>query len=225
MNNTLLSDYFRRFQYIQFQERINNLDFSIELRYNHNHDQKGRFCSGGGGKMSASEKSTDTQNDLTSSQNSGNIEERPYEIKKSREKRLEIINRGVAEEYPVFSYDTEKNKFPSYSRNIPKEKGFYDVTTHGADTFVDFFGENIDAYTLANIIRNRKDYVKGTNIRLLSCSTGSTENTGNCFAQLLANELGICVKAPTKKIYVFENGNFIVGKRNNGEMKLFYPRN
>lgn len=49
MNNTLLSDYFRRFQYIQFQERINNLDFSIELRYNHNHDQKGRFSSGGGG--------------------------------------------------------------------------------------------------------------------------------------------------------------------------------
>lgn len=75
MNNTLLSDYFRRFQHIQFQERINNLDFPIELRYNHNHDQKGRFCSGGGGRMSASEKSTDTQNDLTSSQNSGIIEE------------------------------------------------------------------------------------------------------------------------------------------------------
>lgn len=75
MNNTLISDYFRRFQYIQFQERINNLDFPIELRYNHNHDQKGRFCSGGGGRMSASEKSTDTQNDLTSSQNSGIIEE------------------------------------------------------------------------------------------------------------------------------------------------------
>ena len=74
MNNTLISDYFRRFQYIQFQERINNLDFPIELRYNHNHDQKGRFCSGGGGgRMSASEKSTDTQNDLTSTQNSGNI--------------------------------------------------------------------------------------------------------------------------------------------------------
>lgn len=164
------------------------------------------------------------KNNLTSFQNNGNIKERPYEIKKSREKRLEIISRGIAEKYPVFSYDTEKNKFPSYSRNIPKEKGFYDVATHGADTFVDFFGENIDAYTLANIIRNRKDYLKGTNIRLLSCSTGNTENTGNCFAQLLANELGVCVKAPTKTIYVFINGKFTVGKRNDGEMKLFYPR-
>lgn len=75
MNNTLLSDYFRRFQYIQFQERINNLDFPIELRYNHNHDQKGRFCSGGGGRMSASEKSTDTQNDLTSTTDNGIIKE------------------------------------------------------------------------------------------------------------------------------------------------------
>lgn len=75
MNNTLISDYFRRFQYIQFQERINNLDFPIELRYNHNHDQKGRFCSGGGGRMSASEKSTDTQNDLTSTTDNGIIKE------------------------------------------------------------------------------------------------------------------------------------------------------
>lgn len=179
------------------------------------------------------EKATDitsiTENNLTSAQNSGNIEKRPYEIKKPREKRLEIIKRGIKEEKPIFSYDTVENKFPSYSKNIPKEEGFYDIVTHGADTFVDFFGEPIDAYTLANIIRNRKDYIKSTNIRLISCSTGNTENTGNCFAQILANELGVIVKAPTQIINVYPNGTFFVDDdadyfNPKGEMKLFYPR-
>ena len=89
---------------------------------------------------------------------------------------------------------------------------------------MDFFGENIDAYTLANIIRNRKDYEKGKKIRLISCSIENTNNTRNCFAQLLTNELGVQVEAPTKKIYVFENGEFTIGRANDGEMKLFYPR-
>lgn len=49
------SDYERRLQYIELQERIDRLDYNIELRYNHNHDEKGRFCSGGGGgRMSSS---------------------------------------------------------------------------------------------------------------------------------------------------------------------------
>ena len=161
---------------------------------------------------------------LDKSAESGIIEKRPYEIAKSREKRLEIIKRGIKEKRPVFSYDTDKNKFPSYSQKVPKKEGFYDVATHGADTFVDFFGENIDAYTLANIIRNRKDYIKGMNIRLLSCSTGNTDNTGNCFAQLLANELGVQVEAPTDILFVFPNGNYHVGVRSDGIMKIFYPR-
>lgn len=43
------SDYERRLQYIELRERL------LELRYNHNHDEKGRFCSGGGGgRMSSS---------------------------------------------------------------------------------------------------------------------------------------------------------------------------
>lgn len=45
------SDYERRLQIIELRGRL------LELRYNHNHDEKGRFCSGGGGgRMSSSEK-------------------------------------------------------------------------------------------------------------------------------------------------------------------------
>jgi hypothetical protein len=115
--------------------------------------------------------------------------------------------------------------------------------THGSPNSVEFFKQDypqgdirskIDAYTLSLIMRNREDYTRFIAeckeksvtpiVRLLSCNTGDTTNTGNCFAQLLANELGVRVEAPNKKIFVYNNGNFIVGKNNNGEMKLFYPR-
>jgi len=163
------------------------------------------------------------RNNLTSGSSSGKI--RPYEIKKSRQKRLEIINRGISEERPIFAVDTATNKFASYVRNVPPKKDYYDVALHGAPTYAEFFGEEIDAYTLASIIRNREDYPKGSNIRLLSCSTGDTTETGNCFAQILADELRVQVEAPTKTIYIYPDGSFDVGSKNDGEMKLFYSRN
>lgn len=89
---------------------------------------------------------------------------------------------------------------------------------------MDFFGENIDAYTLANIIRNREDYTIGKKIRLISCKTGNTDNTGDCFAQLLANELGVVVEAPNKTIFVNEDGSYFIGRSNEGKMVKFYPR-
>ena len=159
---------------------------------------------------------------LTSENNNAII--RPYEHKLPREKRKQIIKKASALKKPIFAEDRPDNAFASYVRNVPSKKGYYDVALHGSPTSVEFFGEPIDAYLLANIIRNRKDYEKGTKIRLLSCNTGNTEPTGDCVAQIVANELGVQVEAPTKKIYVFVDGTFIVGKKNNGEMKLFYPR-
>ena len=155
---------------------------------------------------------------------SGIIKLRPYEIKRSRSERKAIINRGIELKEPVFSVDTDTNKFPSYARKIPKDNDYYYVITHGSDTYVDFFGENIDAYTLASIIRNRKDYTEGKKIRLISCKTGNTDNTGDCFAQLLANELGVIVEAPNKTIFVNEDGSYFIGKFNEGTMVKFYPR-
>ena len=149
---------------------------------------------------------------------------KPYQIKKSRDKMLEIIKRGCNEERPIFSVDTEINHFPSNAKNVVPIEGFYDVATHGSPTFVEFFGEKIDAYTLSYIIRNRSDYKLGTKIRLLSCSTGDITETGNCVGQLLANELGVIVIAPTDILYVNYNGELKIGKSNDGEFKPFYPR-
>lgn len=161
---------------------------------------------------------------MTSVAKGGKIKKRPYEIIKSREKRLEIINRGISEERPIFAIDTDTNKFASYVRNVPPKEGFYDVALHGSPTSAEFFGEEIDAYLLSSIIRNRKDYTPGTKVRLLSCSTGNIDETGDCFAQLLANELRVDVEAPTKDIFVYPDGSFDIGERNDGEMKPFYSR-
>lgn len=159
---------------------------------------------------------------LTSENNNAII--RPYERKLPREKRKQIIKRASALKKPIFAEDRPDNAFASYVRNVPSKKGYYDVALHGSPTSVEFFGEPIDAYLLANIIRNRKDYEKGTKIRLLSCNTGNTESTGDCVAQIVANELGVVVEAPTDIIYVNPNGTFSIGNYDEGIMKQFYPR-
>ena len=46
----------------------------IELRYNHNHDEKGRFCSGGGGGRMSSASSGNSPESLDNSEKSGIIE-------------------------------------------------------------------------------------------------------------------------------------------------------
>lgn len=61
-------------------------------------------------------------------------------------------------------------------------------------------------------------------VRLLSCNTGNTTDTGDCFAQLLANELGHDVTAPTNLLYAEDNGIIKVGLLNDGDIKPFYSR-
>ena len=165
-------------------------------------------------------------NGLTKSSKSDNI--KPYEIKKTRAERKAIIEKAKAQERPIFAEDTDENKFASYVRNVPPKEGYYDVALHGAPTYAEFFGEPIDAYTLANILRNREDYTAGTKVRLLSCSTGDTSETGNCFAQLLANELGVEVEAPNKTLFVNSDGTFFVGDNLldnfSSELKHFWSR-
>ncbi len=157
--------------------------------------------------------------------------------------RVEVIQRGVHEPNAVFSYDTKDNHFPSNAQRIPKQPNTFDVISHGTVESMDFFPQDypendirahIDAYTLSQILLGRKDYQdfvadckeRGVEpiVRLLACNTGNTENTGNCFAQLLANELGENVSAPNKVIYANLDGTFYIGKKKNGEMKPFIPR-
>ncbi len=159
----------------------------------------------------------------------------------NHEQRKEVIQRGQTTEKPVFSYDTKENAFPSNAQKIPKEANAFDVIAHGSPNSIEFFRQdyqdirsNIDAYTLSVILKGRMDYKTFISackeksvdpvIRLLACNTGNTSETGDCFAQLLANELGIKVVAPTDTIYALKNGTFYVGDYADGIMKTFYPR-
>lgn len=161
-------------------------------------------------------------NSLTFSANGDTI--KPYEIPVSREEVKEMVKRSNALEKPIFAKDTPDNKFASYVAKVKPEKGKYDVALHGSDKSAEFFGKPVDAYTLAKIIKSRKDYTVGTSVRLLSCNTGNTDETGNCFAQILANELKATVYAPSDLIIINLNGEFIIGDYADGEMKSFIWR-
>lgn len=159
---------------------------------------------------------------LTFSANGDTI--KPYEISVTRQEVKDMVKRSDSLLKPIFAEDTPNNKFATNVSMVKPENGKYDIALHGSDKSAEFFGKPIDAYTLAKIIKSRKDYKVGTPVRLLSCDTGNTGETGNCFAQLLANELHTTVYAPTKKIYVNPDGTFLVGIKDDGEMKDFVWR-
>lgn len=146
------------------------------------------------------------------------IDAEPGTAKYRKLKRDAIISKCVSENRPIFTDDT----FGKMASNLPKKDGYYDVIMHGAPKTVQIFGERTDAKTVAEILRNRKDY-KGEPIRLLSCSTGKGED---CFAQRLANELQVPIEAPNDIIWARSDKTYTIGPtkyRNTGEMITFYP--
>ena len=146
---------------------------------------------------------------------------KPYEIPITRQEIKDMVKRSNSLKKPIFAEDRPDNKFASYASLIKSDPDKYDVAMHGADTSAEFFSKSIDAYTLAKIIKSRPDYKVGTPVRLLSCNTGNTTNTGNCFAQILANELHTTVWAPTKVLLVNPDGSFEIGQYSEGELKPF----
>lgn len=88
-------------------------------------------------------------------------------------------------------------------RRARPETGFHDVVAHGNPTGIyDAAGNLLSPAEAAAVIRATPSW-GGQNIRLLSCSTGCP--TGS-FAQGLANELGVAVRAPTVDFYVNSRG-------------------
>lgn len=122
--------------------------------------------------------------------------------------------------------DAKRNaRNATLARNFSKVRpaGAYDVKCHGSSTSVKCFNSEIDAKTLARVIRGRKDY-DGGDVRLLACSTGRIDDKGNCIAQELADRLGAKVSAPNDTLYVNPDGSFYIGRRGNGSMVEFTPR-
>jgi hypothetical protein len=89
------------------------------------------------------------------------------------------------------------------ARGAVPEAGFHDVIAHGTPTGIyDAAGNLLSPAQAASVIRSTPSWA-GQNIRLLSCSTGCPSGT---FAQGLADELGVAVRAPTVDFYVNSRG-------------------
>jgi len=106
---------------------------------------------------------------------------------------------------------------------VPLENHF-DVAMHGTATAVGFGTTevNMSPRLLANYILHSEGY-NGQNIRLLSCSTGKSIGGEYCFAEELANILGVEVYAPNDTLYIFPNGTFSVGDDGSGSFVLYKP--
>lgn len=145
----------------------------------------------------------------------------------NKQRTENIIKRGISEERAIF----DDGILGQRAKYFEPESGFYDVTMHGTPETTLFFGERIDSHTLAQIIKQRGDY-HGEPIRLLSCKTGvENQNKGDCFAQRLANELNVDVKAPDNTLWAHAviNGasKITIGSTkydNSGKLVTFHPK-
>ena len=75
---------------------------------------------------------------------------------------------------------------------------------------------------MAAVIRHSKGY-NGQKIRLLSCSTGKIVGQNVCFAEELANALGVDVLAPNDILYITRQGQLSIGDFRNGEFVAYKP--
>lgn len=96
---------------------------------------------------------------------------------------------------------------------VKPEPGMFDVIGHGTPSSV----SGMSASELAGAIRARPGWA-GQDIRLLSCSTGCPTGT---FAQDLANNLGVVVRAPSTDIIVSSRGGITF--EGGGGWRIFSP--
>ncbi|MEV4659511.1 LamG-like jellyroll fold domain-containing protein [Micromonospora sp. NPDC049301] len=99
-----------------------------------------------------------------------------------------------------------------FAQNVTRtaqKPGWFDVVAHGSRKTVQLADKTkIDHRTLARLIQNHPDY-EGQGVRLLSCSTGAGPS---CFAQNLANRMGVDVMAPDDTLWAGAAGTLRVGK-------------
>ncbi|MPM39742.1 hypothetical protein SDC9_86376 [bioreactor metagenome] len=114
------------------------------------------------------------------------------------------------------------------SGNIKPIEGYQDIVCHG-DTlgfsYKDLDGNeiNMTPREFAEILKNSPVY-EGRPIRLISCQAGAD---GSFTAQYVANHLGVDILAPTDTVFVYPDGEIIIGPdkyHNTGTWKIFKPR-
>ena len=145
--------------------------------------------------------------------------------KKRAMARAALKERCLRAKYPVFDRD-ELGRIGRATQTARKEKGRYDVVMHGSPQIALPYLERADARLIADVLRSRDDY-HGEPVRLLSCYTGRANERGECFAQRLADELGVTVTAPDGMLWLKDDGGYSIGENedeNTGSMVECKPR-
>ena len=142
----------------------------------------------------------------------------------ARDNLQSIVRRSTIKLENGFSCFPENDPLSRYVQNVKPLKTYFDVAMHGSPTAVGFgtTEANMSPRLLASIIRH-SDGWNGQKIRLLSCSTGKQEDDDYCFAEELANALGVEVKAPNDVLYISPAGKLQVGARDEGRFAKYTP--
>lgn len=135
-----------------------------------------------------------------------------------------IVKRSTIKLENGFACFPDADPLSQYVQKVKPLKTYFDVAMHGSPSAVGFgtADTNMSPRLLASIIRH-SDGWNGQKIRLLSCCTGQQDGDNYCFAEELANALGVEVKAPNDTLFIMRNGKMYVGKHGNGKMVSFVP--
>lgn len=142
----------------------------------------------------------------------------------TRDNLTDIVKRRTIKLENGFSCFPDGDPLTENVKKVKPLKSYYDVAMHGSPTAVAFGSKkaNMSPRLLASIIRHSKGW-NGQNIRLISCSTDKRIGDDYCFAEELANTLGVKVKAPNDVLYVTCRGEMYVGDFGEGVFVTYTP--
>ena len=142
----------------------------------------------------------------------------------ARDDLQSIVKRRTMKLENGFACFPDNDVLGEYIQKVTPLKTYFDVAMHGSPTAVGFGTEetNMSPRLLASVIRH-SDGWNGQKIRLLSCSTGKQSGDEYCFAEELANALGVEVKAPNDTLFIMPSGKMFVGEDHDGRMISFLP--
>ena len=135
-----------------------------------------------------------------------------------------IVKRSTIKLENGFACFPDADPLSQYVQKVKPLKTYFDVAMHDSPSAVGFgtADTNMSPRLLASIIRHSDGWT-GQKIRLLSCSTGKQEGDDYCFAEELANALGVEVKAPNDILFIRPNGRMSLGFLGEGKMIAFFP--
>lgn len=142
----------------------------------------------------------------------------------ARDDLKNIVARSTTKIQQGFSSFPDSDTLVERTKKTKPDGNKFDVAMHGMPDSVAFGSRNsnMSPRLLASVIRHSDGY-HGQEVRLLACSTGVRIDDEYCFAEELANALGVAVYAPNDLICFSKDGTFKIGLDGKGEMVKFSP--